>query len=299
MSAGRRSASHGRNKVTRGIQLGWKISVNQRRYLLHRYEIGHHLGEIRIKTVAIVAGGEIGFPEYCEQRALEAIRCARRVTRIARRSRTLPIPANRKPSRSPRRSGTSVKRENPGAVARAPVIWQPALAVKPALPIFAAALALVLNAPFVSGARAADARIDVAVDCHCPDSVGAGFCEALKQRVAAAPGYHLAASTSSGYGIGVHLSSVDLWQGINAEMAGRISAVSVAFTIYADKLPGEVYADSSVFRVGKDTFPEMSSKIVGALGQIVNLNGSLFNQMRIDAEKNPASAPVLKPAPTP
>lgn len=173
------------------------------------------------------------------------------------------------------------------------------MAVRTSLSIFATALALVLGAPFVSRARAAEARLDVAVDCHCPDSVGAGFCEALKQKIAASPGYHLVASTSSGFGIGVHLSSVDLWQGINAEMAGRITAVSVAFTLYADKLPGEVYADSSVFRVGKGAFPEMSSKIVGALGQIVNLNGSLFNQMRIDAEKHPASKPALKPAPTP
>lgn len=144
-----------------------------------------------------------------------------------------------------------------------------------------------------------DSRIDVAVDCHCPDPVGAGFCAAFKQKVSASPGYRLVANTSTGYGIGVHFSSVDLWQGINSELSGRITAVSVAFTIYAEKLPGEVYADSSVFRVGKDTFPEMSAKIVGALGQIVNLNSNLFNQMRTESEKNPAPGPVLKPAPTP
>lgn len=148
-------------------------------------------------------------------------------------------------------------------------------------------------------AAAADSRVDVAVDCHCPDTVGAGFCAAFKQKIGASPGYRLAANTSSGYGIGVHFSSVDLWQGINAEMSGRITAVSVAFTIYAEKLPGEVYADSSVFRVGKSTFPEMTSKIVGALGQIVNLNATLFNQMRAESQKAPPAAPALKPAPSP
>jgi hypothetical protein len=165
----------------------------------------------------------------------------------------------------------------------------------------AAALALSLGISFPTSARAAatDSRTDVAVDCHCPDTVGAGFCAAFKQKVIASPGYRLVANTGSGYGIGVHFSSVDLWQGINAEMSGRITAVSVAFTIYAEKLPGEVYADSSVFRVGKDTFPEMSSKIVGALGEIVNLNAALFNQMRTESQKTPPPGPALKPAPSP
>lgn len=166
--------------------------------------------------------------------------------------------------------------------------------------IFAAAvLALIALGIALRSNAQADSRIDVAVDCHCPDPVGAGFCAAFKQQVNASPGYRLVANTSSGFGIGVHFSSVDLWQGINSELSGRITAVSVAFTIYAEKLPGEVYADSSVFRVGKDTFPEMSAKIVGALGQIVNLNSNLFNQMRAESEKNRATAPALKPAPSP
>ena len=166
----------------------------------------------------------------------------------------------------------------------------------------AAALALALGVSLFIGvapAAAIDSRIDVAVDCHCPDPVGAGFCAAFKQKVTASPGYRLVANSSAGYGIGVHFSSVDLWQGINAGMAGRISAVSVAFTIYAEKLPGEVYADSSVFRIGKNTFPEMSAKIVGALSQIVNLNAGLFNQMRIESQKTPPAAPALSPVPSP
>jgi hypothetical protein len=186
------------------------------------------------------------------------------------------------------------------AVAQAAAIWQPALVLKTARLIFAAAaLALALSVSVPTNVTASDSRIDVAVDCHCPDPVGAGFCAAFKQKVTASPGYRLVPNSSSGYGIGVHFSSVDLWQGINAQMAGHISAVSVAFTIYAEKLPGEVYADSSVFRVGKNTFPEMSSKIVGALSQIVNLNAGLFNQMRTESEKTAPSAPALKPAPSP
>jgi hypothetical protein len=168
----------------------------------------------------------------------------------------------------------------------------------PRLIFAAAALVLMLGASLTKVA-ASDSRTDVSVDCQCPDPVGAGFCVAFKQKVSDSPGYRLVPNNSSGYGIGVHFSSVDLWQGINAGMAGRISAVSVAFTIYAEKLPGEVYADSSVFRVGKDTFPEMSSKIVGALGQIVNLNAVLFNQMRTASQKTSPSGPALKPAPSP
>jgi hypothetical protein len=141
-----------------------------------------------------------------------------------------------------------------------------------------------------------DSRTAVSVECECPDPVGAGFCAAFKEKVAESPGYRLVPNDSSGYGIGVHFSSVDLWQGINAGMAGKISAVSVAFTIYAEKLPGEVYADSSVFRVGKDTFPEMTAKIVGALGQIINLNSALFDKLRTEAEATPTPA-VLKPIP--
>jgi hypothetical protein len=159
----------------------------------------------------------------------------------------------------------------------------------------ALAFALVATVPARIFA-ADDSRIAVSVECECPDPVGAGFCAAFKQKVAESPGYRLVPNDSSGYGIGVHFSSVDLWQGINAGMAGKISAVSVAFTIYAEKLPGEVYADSSVFRVGKDTFPEMTAKIVGALGQIVNLNSTLFDKLRNEAEATPTPA-VLKPIP--
>ncbi len=180
-------------------------------------------------------------------------------------------------------------------VARAVGIWQPALVLKTLRLIFAAIIVLAVSLPL--GALAADdSRIAVDVECQCPDPVGAGFCAAFKEKVAGSPGYRLVSNSSSGYGIGVHFSSVDLWEGINAGMAGKISAVSVAFTIYAERLPGEVYADSSVFRVGKDTFPEMTSKIVGALGQIVNLNAPLFDKMRTESEQTSTPVP-LKPIP--
>ena len=63
-----------------------------------------------------------------------------------------------------------------------------------------------------------------------------------------------------------------------------MSAVSVSFTIYSDKLPGEVFEDSSVFRVGKDKVPEMSDQIVVALGQLVSANTSFFETMRAGAQ---------------
>jgi hypothetical protein len=170
----------------------------------------------------------------------------------------------------------------------------------PRLTFTAAVVTFALVASFPAHTRAADdSRIAIDVECQCPDPVGAGFCAAFKRKVVESPGYRLVPNSSNGYGIGVHFSSVDLWQGINAGMAGKISAVSVVFTIYAEKLPGEVYADSSVFRVGKDTFPEMTGKIVGALGQIVNLNAGLFDKMRAESNAPVPSGPALKPAPSP
>jgi hypothetical protein len=88
--------------------------------------------------------------------------------------------------------------------------------------------------------------------------------------------------------MGVHFACVDMWTGIDNKLAGRMSAVSVSFTIYSDKLPGEVFEDSSVFRVGKDKVPEMSDQIVVALGQLVSANTSFFETMRAGAQ--PASS---------
>jgi hypothetical protein len=66
-----------------------------------------------------------------------------------------------------------------------------------------------------------------------------------------------------------------------------MSAVSVAFTIYAERLPGEVYEDSSVFRVGKEATDEMSQRILTALGQLATANKAVFEH--IQASPKPAA----------
>ncbi len=137
--------------------------------------------------------------------------------------------------------------------------------------------------PTNGGAQAADARINVNVTCPCADAVGQNFCAAFKNKIQKSVGYQLADSTR-GYGMGVHFACVDMWNGIDGKLSGRMSAVSVAFTIYSDKLPGEVFEDSSVFRVGKNAVPEMSEKIVTALGQLVTANSSFFESMRAAAQ---------------
>jgi len=132
-------------------------------------------------------------------------------------------------------------------------------------------------------------KIDLAVECHCTDSVGQRLCADFKDKVAASPGYHLTEG-NIGYGIGLHFSCVDLWSGLENGLAGRMSAVSVAFTVYSDKLPGEIYEDSSVFRVGKDATAEMSRKIIAAIGQLVTANETLFRHLR-EAEQKPSPSP--------
>lgn len=156
----------------------------------------------------------------------------------------------------------------------------------------AALVTVVASAFQPASARAADAgsgKINLEVECRCDDPVGKNFCSDFKQKVTESAGYRLTDNTK-GYGLGVHFSCVDLWQGINQKLAGDMSAVSVAFTIYADDLPGEVYEDSSVFRVGKDATPEMSRKILAAIGQLVSVNSKFFDRMR--------AAPASRPTPT-
>jgi hypothetical protein len=64
----------------------------------------------------------------------------------------------------------------------------------------------------------------------------------------------------------------------------------VVFTIFANKLPGEVYLDSSVSRVGKSAVPEMTTQMLSAVGQQVNANSDLFTKMRAKSEKSLAPA---------
>ncbi|MFZ1118748.1 MAG: hypothetical protein WB580_23550 [Candidatus Binataceae bacterium] len=162
-------------------------------------------------------------------------------------------------------------------------------------------LALVIAAvsaavsPTDGGAADVAGKININVACRCPDAVGQNFCAVFKEKIQKSVGYQLAESTS-GYGMGVHFACVDMWKGIDNKLAGRMSAVSVSFTIYSDKLPGEVFEDSSVFRVGKDKVPEMSDQIVIALGQLVSANTSFFETMRAGA---PASSPEASPEASP
>lgn len=139
-------------------------------------------------------------------------------------------------------------------------------------------------------AAANNGRTDVYVDCHTPDPIGIGLCSTFKEKIRQSAGYSLVDNTST-YGIGVHLSSVDVWAGIEGQLAGHMSAVSVVFTIFANKLPGEVYLDSSVSRVGKGAIPEMSEQMVSAVGQQVDANSDLFSKMRTESQKSltPAS----------
>ncbi|HLK85181.1 MAG TPA: hypothetical protein VKT27_01620 [Candidatus Binataceae bacterium] len=165
--------------------------------------------------------------------------------------------------------------------------------------IFAiATLALIGTAiaPGTCGADDAAGKVNVDVVCHCPDPVGQNFCATFKQRIDKSVGYELADDTS-GYGMGVHLSCVDMWTGIDNKLAGRMSAVSVTFTIYSDKLPGEVFEDSSVFRVGKDKVPDMSEQVMLALGQLISANANFFESMRASAAAG-GSAPAQSAPPS-
>jgi hypothetical protein len=154
-------------------------------------------------------------------------------------------------------------------------------------------LALVLT-PAQSRAAGAEAagRLNVFVDCHCSDPVGEDFCSDVKDEVKDSTAYKLVEHPEA-YGIGVHLWCVDLFTGlpgVEKKLAGTMSAVSVAFTIYADRLPGEVYEDSSVFRVGKDAADEMSERILSAIGQLATANKTVFEHL--SATPKPVAAPT-------
>src|SRR6202162_6476975 len=155
------------------------------------------------------------------------------------------------------------------------------------------ALALLV---FPAQARAAgpatDSKLSIFVDGHCSDPVGGDFCSALKDKISDSSAYRLVDHTDA-YGIGVHLWCVDMFTGlpgVESKLTGTMSAVSVTFTIYSDRLPGEVYEDSSVFRVGKDAADEMSQKILAAVGQLATANKTVFEHIR--ATPKPAATPT-------
>lgn len=170
------------------------------------------------------------------------------------------------------------------------------IAARASLPVISIAILLASIVAFPASGLSTgdDSRLNVFADCHCSDPVGQNFCSDFKTKVQASTAYRLVDHPEA-YGIGVHFWCLDLWDGlpgIDKKLTGTMSAVSVAFTIYADRLPGEVYEDSSVFRVGKDAADEMSDRIVAALGQLATANKTVFEQMR----KPP---PKASPAPTP
>ena len=137
--------------------------------------------------------------------------------------------------------------------------------------------------------NAADAKLSIFVDCHCSDPVGGDFCSALKDKISDTAAYRLVDHTDA-LGIGVHLWCVDMFTGlpgIDSKLTGTMSAVSVTFTIYADRLPGEVYEDSSVFRVGKTATEEMSQRILTAIGQLSTANKTVFEHIRATPKAGP------------
>jgi hypothetical protein len=137
--------------------------------------------------------------------------------------------------------------------------------------------------------NASDAKLSIFVDCHCSDPVGGDFCSALKDKIADTAAYRLVDHTDA-LGIGVHLWCVDLFTGlpgVDSKLTGTMSAVSVTFTIYADRLPGEVYEDSSVFRVGKTATDEMSQRILTAIGQLSTANKTVFEHIRATPKAAP------------
>jgi len=160
--------------------------------------------------------------------------------------------------------------------------------------LFVLLVVSILAVPREARSAGDESRLSVFADCHCSDPVGLDFCNDFKSKVKESTSYRLVEHFDA-YGIGVHFWCLDLWHGlpgIDKELTGTMSAVSVAFTIYApDQLPGEVYEDSSVFRVGKDAAEEMSGRILSAVGQLATANKSAFDKIR-----NPPK--VASPVPT-
>ena len=155
-------------------------------------------------------------------------------------------------------------------------------------------LLLVLPARARAAGDESNTRLSIFADCRCKDPVGGDFCSAFKDKVKDSAAYRLVDKADT-YGIAVHLSCVDLFAkipGIADKLNGTMSAVSVAFTLYSDRLPGEVYEDSSVFRVGKGATGEMADNLVSALGQIVAANKSVFEHIR--ATPKPAATPTQR-----
>ena len=169
--------------------------------------------------------------------------------------------------------------------------------MKSNLATLAAILAIGLLLLPARGAVAADdlLRLNVYVDCHCSDAVGQNFCSEFKTKVKDSASFRLAEHPDT-YGIGVHLWCIGMFDGLpglDTKLVGTMSAVSVAFTIYSDRLPGEVYEDSSVFRVGKDAAEEMAGRILAAVGQLATANKTVFEHIRATPKPSATSTPKV------
>jgi hypothetical protein len=150
----------------------------------------------------------------------------------------------------------------------------------------AAAFTFILSSSGTVRAAGATGKLNVDVECRCADPVGQRFCADFKQQLRKSAAYRLV-DTTSGYGIAVHFSCVDMWKSIVERLSGHMSAVAVTFTVYADTLPGELFADDSIVRVGADSVGEASRQMVSALGQIVTANSATLD--RLSAASSPAA----------
>jgi hypothetical protein len=170
------------------------------------------------------------------------------------------------------------------------------------IPRLMSSLATIVVSIFICGAAlaAGGARVNVVVACQCTDEVGQDLCKAIRADIAAAPAYSLQDTTKQ-YGLAMHLSCTDALKGIKTDAAGHMSAVAIVFTIYSQDLPGEVYEDSSVFRVGKDAVDDMSGKITDAVGQLIKVNAKFFEHERSVAGAAPGAPakPTAKPSAVP
>jgi hypothetical protein len=150
------------------------------------------------------------------------------------------------------------------------------------------ALTLTLSIAGVGRAAGNAGKLNVNFECHCTDSVGLKFCAEFKQQIRKSAAYKLVDNTN-GYGLGVHFSCVDMWKGLVDRLSGHMSAVSVAFTIYADTLPGEMLEDNLVIRVGADSVGDESRQIVSVLGQLVTANASTLDRLNAASENTGTS----------
>ncbi len=107
----------------------------------------------------------------------------------------------------------------------------------------------------VAGTSRADAgKINLAVECHCPDSVGQHLCADFKSKVAASPGYQLATG-NTGYGIGAVESAfgaVDDFELVNI-VEGLIGKIEEAAGLVEGRAVNEELGEVGVAAVEEES----------------------------------------------